>query len=88
MGRSKILAAMAAAAVPFFFVAWIQLISVDQPRQIDPGQTFTATVHGVVRFWNDPPPLYKKASAMPWWGGQVTVRLGVLVPTAWNVQGV
>ena len=88
MGRSKVLAAMAAAAVPFFFVAWIQLVSVDQPRQVEPGQAFTATVHGVVHSGSDPTPLYKATDAMPSRGGQVTVRLGVLVPTAWNVQEV
>lgn len=88
MGRSKVLAVMAAAAVPFFFVAWIQLVSVDQPRQVEPGQAFTATVHGVVRSWNDALPRYKEGDALPWRGGQATLRLGVLVPIAWNVQGV
>lgn len=41
MGRNRILAVLAAAAIPFFVTAWVGLQSVDQPAAVDPEQTHT-----------------------------------------------
>ncbi len=82
MGRSRLLAAFAVAAVPVYFLtAWIGLQSVDQPHRVDPGQTFTATVEALVYLDGGPVPL-----DMPPASDLVTLRLGVLAPTDWAVD--
>jgi hypothetical protein len=87
VGRHKALAVLAAAAVPFIFAAWVQLVSVDQPGHVEPGTPFSVIVHGTASIWSEPIPL-DKSYFMPPKEGSVALRLGVLVPASWGVERV
>lgn len=91
MNKNRIFAVLAAATIPFFLTAWVELQGVDQPSTVDPGQSFTATVSAVAHLGDDPipldttipspiPPLPADAST--------TLRLGVLVHDDWGVSGI
>ena len=88
MVRNKILAVLAAAAIPFFATAWVELQSVDQPSAVDPGQTFTATVSAVAHIDGGPIPLDTTIPSPVPRDESTTLRLGVLVPTDWEVSDV
>jgi len=86
--KNKILAVLAAATIPFFASAWIELQSVDQPSAVDPGQTFTATVSAVAHVDGGPIPLDDTVVPPIPPGETTTLRLGILVPGDWEVSGV
>ena len=88
MGKNKILAVLAAATIPFFASAWVELQSVDQPSAVDPGQTFAATVSAVAHVDGGPIPLDSTVVPPIPPDDATTLRLGVLVPTDWEVSGV
>ena len=88
MGTSKILAVLAAATIPFFATAWVELQSIDQPAAVDPGQTFTATVSAVAHIDGGPIPLDSAITPPIPPDEATTLRLGVLVPTDWEVSDV
>jgi len=88
MGRNKILAVLAAATIPFFVTAWVELQSVDQPSAVDAGQAFTATVSAVAHVGGGPIPLDSTIPSPIPQDESTTLRLGVLVPIDWEVPGV
>jgi hypothetical protein len=88
MGRSRILAVLAAATIPILLTAWVELQSVDQPSAVDPGQTFTATVSAVAHVNGGPIPLDTTIPSPIPRDESTTLRLGVLVPTDWEVSGI
>ena len=88
MGKSKILAVLAAATIPFFVSAWVELQSVDQPSAVDPGQTFTATVSAVAHVGGGPIPLDSPIPPSIPPDESTTLRLGVLVPINWEVSSI
>lgn len=88
MNKNRIFAVLAAATIPFFLTAWVELQGVDQPSAIDPGQSFTATVSAVAHVGGGPIPLDTTIPAPIPPDELTTLRLGVLVPTDWDVSGI
>jgi hypothetical protein len=88
MVRSKILAVLAAATIPFFMTAWVELQAIDQPSAVDPGQTFAATVSAVAHIDGGPIPLDRTILPSAPRDESTTLRMGVLVPTDWKVSAI
>ncbi|GAB4252921.1 MAG: hypothetical protein Kow00122_10740 [Thermoleophilia bacterium] len=86
MRMSRLPAAVLAATLPFFFVMWVELVGVDQPQTVDPGQAFTATVRALAHGATTPDPLDPTVPGSA--GETVTPRLGVLAPSDWEITGV
>lgn len=86
MRMSRLPTAVLAAAIPFFFVMWVELVGVDQPQAVDPGQAFTATVHALAHGAATPVPFDPSAPDSA--GEPVIPRLGVLAPSDWEIGGV
>jgi hypothetical protein len=87
MGRNKLLAVLAAAAMPFVLTAWVQLVSVEQPDRVEPATPFTVVLQGLTAVSDEPIPL-GKPDDVPWWGGSISLRFGVLIPSTWEVSDV
>ncbi len=81
MGTPRLLAAALAVTIPLFFVAWIELLGVDQPQSVAPGATFEATVHAVAHGATGPIPTEPPAPDR----SAVSPRIGVLAPSDWKV---
>lgn len=72
--------------LPLLFVSWVNLVAVDQPLKVGPGQSFQAVVTAEVVQEGRPlpeEPALPEAARRP-----APVRLGIMVPDRWSTSTV